>query len=388
MSRPNLTVLVVEDSPTDFELLHRVLLKVLDRDSHVTGVTRVADAIPELLLNHFDLIIMDLKLPDSEGLQTFHRISEVAEETPIVILSGTEDIELATEAVRNGAQDYVVKGSHAEVLGRIARFAVERSKRLVAENALIRARQDLKLAHEIQASFYPVTGPAIEGYDIEGKVKSAELACGDYFDFIERPDGKYTILIGDVSGHGLSAALYMLQARSCLHLLSDQLFQPAESLGAVNRTLQARSADPGRFMTLFLGVLDPQTKELRYASAGHQGYLLRENGDVEKLEPTTTVLGIMDFVNDQTEKAATLEAGDMIFVPTDGYEETANDTGELLGVDRLLRMVNQRRLSTAKCLLDELYDDVRCFGPSELLDDMTAIVIKATANKSQPVATA
>ncbi len=374
---PPLQILIVEDSPTDSDLLTRSLKHTLSIPPCCSVAKRLDEALRMASSSTHDLIITDLNLPDSAGLKTFSKLKVAAGDTPIVILSGLEDVELAVEALKLGAEDYLVKGGRPELLGRVARFAVERSRRVTAERSLKKANETLQLAHEIQQSLYPTTGPVLESLDIAGGVYSAERACGDYFDFIERPDKTYSIVLGDVSGHGLPAALYMLQVRACLQLLATQNCPIEETISYVNNTIVNPSADSITFMTLFCMTLDPVRKTLQYAGAGHQGYLIRADKSVTVLKSTGLAAGFIKDADPPEGSVNQLQTGDIVFMPTDGFEEACTADSVMFGRERLLELVEFHRNKQAAQMIESLFDTVRDFtGPVEQADDMTAVVIK------------
>lgn len=373
----SLKILVVEDNSVDCTMLTRSLKKTLTSPPDCCIVERLAAAINLLEESVFDLVVTDLNLPDSSGLETFSKLKSAAQQTPIVVLSGVEDVELAIHAMRLGAQDYLVKGGRPEVLGRILRFAVERSRRVTAERSLKKAEEELDLAREIQQTLYPKTGPGIEGFDIAGSVYSAEQACGDYFDFIKRPDGKCSIVLGDVAGHGLPAALCMLQVRACLQLLAAQNCPISDAISYVNNTIVNPFSDSFRFMTLFCMTLDPTKNELEFAGAGHQGYLIHADNSIEILESTGLATGILKDVEPPQTRVIQLAKGDIVFVPTDGFEEaSARDSG-LFGKERLLDLVVASRERESKGIIQALFETVQDFSDAVAQDDdMTAIMIK------------
>ena len=274
-------ILIVEDSPCDADILIHSLKDGLSTPFQCDHVELLEDALIRLQAPGIGLVITDLNLPDSSGLHTFQQLREVAGDTPIVILSGLEDVELATESVRRGAQDYVVKGVTSELLSRIVRFAIERSLRIKAERERDHVTRELEIARQIQQSLYPAQGVSLPEFDIAGAVYSADHACGDYYDFFPLTAGKYAIALGDVCGHGLPAALMMLQVRACLRLLASQGSAPHNVLSGVNAATLHEDEDQRRFASLFYAELDPVNRTLTYASAGHVGFLLRPDGTTQ-----------------------------------------------------------------------------------------------------------
>ena len=381
---PTLRILIVEDSASDARVLIRSLRNGLatpfefDQVDHLATALAVLQRSKSSKTGGIGLIITDLNLPDSSGLDTFRKLAQQAGEIPIVILSGQEGVELALASVRLGAQDYVVKGeSTPESLGRIVRFAIERSRRLEAERDRDHATRELEIAHRIQHTLYPAVGASLPGFDIAGAVYSAAKACGDYYDFLSIPGDRFGIAVGDVCGHGLPAALMMLQVRTCLRLLAKQGASPAAVLTGVNEAVLHEDPDQRRFTSLFFARLDPHTRELEFASGGHRGYVLTANGSIQKLDSTVPVVGILPDIGVPEVTTLTLHPGDILFVPTDGFHEARNSSREPFGESQMLNTIYELRARPADDIIHQLHTQTRAFtGAVPQQDDMAAIVVK------------
>jgi sigma-B regulation protein RsbU (phosphoserine phosphatase) len=356
-------ILIVEDSPTDADLLARALHDALTTEFTVELVECLHDALARLAGDDIGLIITDLNLPDSFGLVTFQRLTEIAGDIPIVILSGLEDLELAAESVRLGAQDYLVKGTVAvDSLSRIIRFAIERGKRIQAERERDQATHELQIARDIQRSLYPPHGLDLPGFKIAGAAYSADRACGDYHDFFPVSENRYAIVLGDVCGHGLSAALMMMQVRTCLRLLAKQGATPGEVLSGVHDAVLHDDDDQRRFASVFFGQLDLTTSTLTFASAGHRGYILKPDGSTEFLEPTGMVLGIVPDTPMPDVETVALQPGDLLFIPTDGFHETGDLNRQLFGEPRMLDTIHRCRLLEVADIIQNLHTEVRNYA--------------------------
>lgn len=370
-----LQILVVEDSPTDADLLIRALRDDLSTPFDTVLAESVDQAVAQVD-DAIGLIVTDLNLPDSSGMQTFHRLRECSGDIPIVILSGLEDVELATELVRIGAQDYVVKGAAAESLGRVVRFAIERGRRIRAERERDQATRDLQIARDIQLSLYPSQGIDLPGIEIAGAVFSAEQACGDYYDFFAIPDGRYGITLGDVCGHGLPAALTMLQLRACLRLLAKQGKSPGEVIDGVHKGILHENTDQRRFASLFYATLDPATGVVDYASGGHAGWVLRSDGTSEQLDPTAMVLGLIEDIGQSADGRIQLNPGDVLVLVTDGFQETMSPERTLFGDQRLLTALRAPDHHSSAERIGNLCAAVQKFASGiQQQDDMTAVVV-------------
>lgn len=373
--------LLVEDSKTDALIVQSYLRDGLDVSFQIDHVSTCAAATECLSRQRFDLVLLDLTLPDSSGLDTFHAAHAAAKGDAILILSGQEDGDLALEAVRAGAQDYVLKRElNAHTLTRQVGFALERNKRLRAERELAHAQEQILIAHKLQMGLYPDATPDLDGIDLAGRAWTSEFACGDYFDFVPMKNGATGVVVGDVSGHGLGPALKMVETRAALHAYTEYEENLCSLLSGVHRVF-CGGQEPDRrglvFVTLFLGRLGVADRTLEYCSAGHPGFHLTADGDWKMLAATDFPIGFSDDVSPQDVQSLSLDCGDVVVIPTDGFYEAGVCNRDTFGIDRLMGVVREHRAESATEILMAMYeaarDHVRGY-PQE--DDMAAIVIK------------
>ena len=375
-----LRFLLVEDSPADAYLVRTHLKEGLDTPVFVDHVDTVTAAIESLTRHRYHLVLLDLTLPDSAGIETFHSVLAHARSDPILILSGDEGGDEAVIAVRGGAQDYIRKGDlNPRALGREVRFAMERNKRIRAERQLDVAREQIRIARKLQKGLYPRSAPKVDGFDIAGLAWAAEHACGDYYDFLPMRDGTVGIVVGDVSGHGLGPALKMVETRAALHAFSQYEDNLGELISQVHRVFCGVQdlEERGLFLTLFLGRLDAANRILHYSSAGHRAYQLTAAGDVRVSATMDYPIGIVDKMVPEDDQHFLLETGDIIVIPTDGFYEVGAKQSELFGVDRMMAVVRNNRDKAAKDIVRAMYNACRDHTPDMAQeDDMAAIVIK------------
>lgn len=279
-----------------------------------------------------------------------------------------EDLEVLTSvsAVAGQATEYAQQ--HERLVKSAIDFAIEKSRRKLAE-------EKLGVAESVQRTLYPSENPEVSGFDIAGAAHPTEEGCGDYFDFIALPDGRLAIAVGDVSGHGLGAALYMVQTRSYIRAHAAQGLDVAELLGRVNRHL-CEDLVEGTFVTLFLAILDPARKELTWSSAGHPGFRIKADREVESVAATNIVLGLVPDAPYQSRRIQ-LATGDILILPTDGFYEANNDEREMYGHERMLRHVESVRGESSAKIIESLCN--ACFefaGDVPIQDDMTCVLIK------------
>ncbi len=238
-----------------------------------------------------------------------------------------------------------------------------------------RARRELSAAQAVQRRLYPSGSPSVPGLDVAGAVFPAEEACGDYYDFIEQPDGTLAVAVGDVCGHGLGPALVMVEARAFLRAG----LAPGRAPAAVMERMERQIApDLGPlFLTLLLGVLDPQARTFDYAAAGHIAYHLPAKGAPVRLESTAPIVGLLPDPEVDPGPTVHLSPGDLLLIPTDGLEETVNAAGEQFGAARILQTTIELRDRSAKEIVAGLNDAARRFRePLPQADDVTIVVVK------------
>jgi len=239
-----------------------------------------------------------------------------------------------------------------------------------------RAAQELEIAKQVQARLFPQALPPLATLEYAGLCVQARQVGGDYYDFLELGGGRLGIVIGDVAGKGMAAALLManLQAnlRSRCAVAADD---PRRFLQSVNQLFFENSID-SVYATLFFGEYNDQTRRLRYANCGHlAGFLLRHDGALERLDSTGTVVGLFkDW--DCSIAEYELSPGDTLLLYTDGIIESFDITAEEFGEQRLIEALRRNRHLPSRPLLDSILAEVREFGPREQYDDITLIVAR------------
>ena len=239
-----------------------------------------------------------------------------------------------------------------------------------------RIEEEIALARRIQASFQPRTLPDFSPYELGGMNFPSSAVGGDYFDFIPITESDLGVVIGDVTGHGIGAALLMANFRACLRIESRNNFAIETILSKVNEYL-VDSNLPESFVTAFYGVLDRRHHRLTYANAGHNPpFILHQNGDVQMLEQGGLLLGA--FPGTTYEEAITeLQQGDIIVFYTDGVTESRDDSGREFGFERLLELVKKYRELPALEMVRTISHYVHQFQSEEIgQDDLTLSIIR------------
>lgn len=242
-----------------------------------------------------------------------------------------------------------------------------------------RAEQELAIAREVQSRLFPQQRPDIPLLDYAGVCIQARAVGGDYYDFLELSDSCVALVVGDIAGKGIAAALLMANLQA--NLRSQHLFggcRTDQLLNSVNRMLFQHS-DPAAYSTLFFAEFDRRSARLRFANCGHvPALLLRANGDLERLGPTCTVLGLFkdwDCVIAET----SLGEGDVLAVCTDGVTEATNEAGEDFGESGLIDALYRNKSMPVEELAQTIVQDAVSFSGGAQQDDITLIVAKRMA---------
>jgi serine phosphatase RsbU (regulator of sigma subunit)/extradiol dioxygenase family protein len=239
-----------------------------------------------------------------------------------------------------------------------------------------RAVQELEIAKQVQARLFPQILPPIETLDYAGSCIQARQVGGDYHDFLDLGRGRFALVVADISGKGIAAALLManLQAnlRSQCAIAWDE---PERLLRSVNQLFFQNTGDSA-YTTLFFAEYDDKMRRLRYANCGHlAALLLRRDGAIEKLDSTCTVLGLFkEWECSITERQ--LFAGDRLVLYTDGITESFNEAGEDFGEDGLIEALQRHRELPPQAVIASIVDEIQRFSPREQHDDITLIVAK------------
>lgn len=258
---------------------------------------------------------------------------------------------------------------------------VEEQRRAAAERLEIerRAAQEMAIATQVQARLFPQSLPPIRTLDYAGVCIQARQVGGDYYDFLKFDEQHFGLIVADISGKGIAAALLMANLQANLRSQCAIAFhQPERLLRAVNEMFFANTTE-GVYATMFFADYDDSARTLHYVNCGHlPALLLRADGRVEKLDSTGTVVGLFKDWDCSSAKRS-LHSSDTFVLYTDGITECFNEAGEDFGEKRLIDAIRSQRDSTAQSIVENIVDEVRRFGSQEQSDDVTLIVAKCRA---------
>jgi len=244
-----------------------------------------------------------------------------------------------------------------------------------------RAAKELEVAHQVQTELLPKDHPNIPNIDIAGFCKPAQEIGGDYYDYISIDSDKIGIVIADVSGKGLPAAIYMTLTKGILQSKAEEISSPKAVLTKVNRLLY-QSLWRDSFVTMFYGVLNVKNNKFIYARAGHNPpiHLNSKNDSFSFLESKGIALGLTDereFTKTIEEKQCDLNSNDLIVLYTDGFTEAMDKNSNVFGEKRLFDLILNNRDKTCEELIKIIYKEVSLFTGEYLEhDDMTMVSVK------------
>jgi serine phosphatase RsbU (regulator of sigma subunit)/predicted enzyme related to lactoylglutathione lyase len=239
-----------------------------------------------------------------------------------------------------------------------------------------RSAQELEIAKQVQTRLFPQTFPPITTLDYSGTCIQARQVGGDYYDFLDLGQNRLGMVIGDIAGKGIAAALLMANLQANLRSqCAIALNQPQRFLQLANRLFYENSPE-NAYATLFFAEYDDHARHLRYVNCGHlSALLLREDGSLERLGSTSTVLGLFKEWDCATGECLFM-CGDTFALYTDGITESFDDAGEEFGEQRLIESLRRHCDEASPALVASIVEDVRAFSPHEQSDDMTLIIAK------------
>lgn len=237
---------------------------------------------------------------------------------------------------------------------------------------------ELMIAREIQQGLLPSALPSIDGFDISAINISSKQVGGDYYDVMPTADGKYIIVIGDVSGKGTPASLLMANVQATVHALIPFNLELPLATARINDLIH-RNTSSDKFITFFWGVLDSATRKFRYVNAGHNPpFVVRANGTIERLTEGGLILGIMKTVVPYQEGSVELHSGDAVILFTDGVSEAMDVNGDDYTEERLERFVQTLVGLSAEKILTAIKNEIQLYtAGAPQSDDITLVVFKA-----------
>ena len=376
-------ILVVDDEP-DLELLLRQKFRRQIRKGTLTLVfaQNGVEALKQLEAHDdVDMVLSDINMPQMDGLTLLNQLNELNRDLRAVIVTAYGDMKNIRTAMNRGAFDFITKpidfkDLEATIAKTLAHLEVMREA-LRSRDELVAIRRELGVAARMQESILPTDFPSDTRYEIHAAMTPALEVGGDFYDFFNLEDGRMGIVMADVSGKGVPAALFMMVSRTLMKGTAIGEPDPTKALAEVNQLL-VESNEEAMFVTLFYASFDPSSGRVMFANGGHNlPYVIRQNGEVQQIDcESGVVLAVLpgfDFPGGSLD----LAPGDAIFFYTDGITEAMNEVGEEFGDDALAEVLAEVAGSDAASFSDRVVAAVREHaGEADQSDDITCLCLR------------
>ena len=328
----------------------------------------------------FDLIILDVMLPRKDGFEVCRELRQAGLRIPVILLTAKTQESDKVLGLDLGADDYVTKPFSPRELRARIRAILRQQQGLLAERNLL--DQEVRIAAEVQHRLFPQFRPPLETLDYAGFCLPARGVSGDYFDFLPLGSRKVGLLVADVVGNGISAALLMASVHACIRTHAAVLGDRCTEVVVEVNALLYDATDSDRFATLFYGVYDDAMRQLTYANAGHEPPLLVRAGAqpcptcvrLDSGTPPVCIFPTLPAIQESVE----MEAGDWLVIFSDGISEALNEKEEEFGRERLLQIVLRNRQLTAQEMGNAILAEIKSYSTDRpQSDDLTLIVARA-----------
>jgi sigma-B regulation protein RsbU (phosphoserine phosphatase) len=371
------TVLLVDDAPANIQIVNSILKDIYKIRIATSGAKALELANVTPLP---DLILLDVMMPEMDGYEvcTQLKLNSATHDIPVIFLTGQTEVEDETRGFDVGAVDYIHKPfSPAVVKARVHTHLVLRGIREQLAQQLLTIQKELETARQIQLSILPSEIPKMEGLDIAARYVPMTSVAGDFYDFIVLDERHIGILVADVSGHGMPAALIASMLKIALSAEAAHVADPARVLLGLNQALCGKFQH--HFVTAAYLYLDMEKRTLTYAGAGHPPLLLWGDSEgVRSVEENGLFLGKFSFAT-YTSVELPLRAADRILLYTDGIPETANPEGIEFGAEYFKRFLEKDQSVSADRFADSLIEEMLRWsarGLADMDDDITIVAIQ------------
>ncbi|HLH40164.1 MAG TPA: SpoIIE family protein phosphatase [Bryobacteraceae bacterium] len=370
-------VLVSDDQQDVLEAI-RLLLKGAGHSAEIVDSPRAALAAVEG--EPFDLVLMDMNYSrdttsGDEGLALLDRLLQRDGALPVIVMTAWSSVDLAVEAMRRGAADFIQKPwDNTRLLATIEKQADRSRQRKTAKT-------ELEIARHVQQRLLPQHAQPLQTLTYSGRCVPARAIGGDYYDFLDLGPGRLGVLLADVSGKGVAGALLTANLQASFRSQLELGLKHGKALLSSVNKLFHESTPAEYFATMFYAEYRDQTREFRYINCGHPGALLfRRSGEVERMEATALPIGVFNWWKCE-EKAVQLAPDDVVVIISDGVLEAGIDEREEFGEARLIEAVKKAGSSAATgsvdALLDGVLNEVQRFSPGVQSDDVTIVAMRA-----------
>ena len=374
------TVLVVDDAPANIQIVNSIL-----KDEYKVRIATNGAKALELVnaIPRPDLVLLDVMMPGMDGYEVCTRLKAdpSTKDIPVIFLTGQTETSDETRGFEVGAVDYIHKPfSPAVVQARVQTHLVLRNIREQLAQQLLAIQKELETARDIQHSILPHEVPKMAGLDIAARYVPMTAVAGDFYDFIVVDERHIGILVADVSGHGMPAALIASMLKIALPAQAPKAAEPAEVLHGLNIALYGKFQQ--HYVTAAYVYVDMEKHLLRYAGAGHPPILQWTSCEkgVNDLLENGMFLGRFDFAT-YTAVEIPISRGTWCLMYTDGIPETTNRQDVQFGDERFRAFLREKQWGSADQLAGSLLDELTRWSgraPEDLEDDITMLAIHTT----------
>jgi phosphoserine phosphatase RsbU/P len=381
-------LLIVDDNEDNRYTLARRLNR--EGFTNLTTANNGREALDLLLSKPFDLVLLDVMMPDLNGIEVLEqlKLSPGLKNIPVIMISALSEIESVVSCIELGAEDYLQKPFNPTILrARVGATLEKKGLRDKLQASLMRLEEEMDAARKLQLGMLPGKFPLCtpeRPVEVYAFMEPAREVGGDLYDCFYASKSLFCFLVGDVSGKGASAAMFMARTRSLVRMaveLSQQIdveqITSARIARVVNQEL-CQNNDELMFVTIFLGLLDTSTGVLAYVNAGHPApQILRASGEIEQIDGKPDLpLGVRSKTEYHTNTIA-LRPGDTLFVASDGVVEAMNAGGALYTLDRLNADLRGAAGTSSVELVRKVMESVNTFtGSAPKADDVTALALR------------
>lgn len=370
------TVLLVDDAPANLQVVDSILKSTYRVQIATSGAIalKIAKQSPAP-----DLILLDVMMPEMDGYEVCSRLKSGTDtrDIPVIFLTGQTEADDETKGFEVGAVDYIHKPfSPAVVKARVHTHLALRGMREQLASQLLTLQLEMETARQIQLSILPHEIPSLQGLDIAARYFPMTSVAGDFYDFIVIDEKRIGILVADVSGHGMPAALISSMLKIALAAQVGCALDPARVLAGLNQALYGKFQ--GHFVTAAYVLLDTERQRISYGGAGHPPLIVRHNsvGETREFVENGFVLGLFPDTT-YTSIDIPFRKGDSGLLYTDGILETTNLSEEQFGMDRFKAFLQSNHDLSAGQFVDNLLDELaRWSDPAsgrEPEDDITLL---------------
>jgi phosphoserine phosphatase RsbU/P len=367
-------ILVADDQP---HILQALSLVLGEAGFETDTVASPQDVLEHVASRAYDLLLMDLNYTRDttsarEGLGLLRDIQHRDPRLPVVVMTGWGTIDIAVEAMRNGAKSFIQKPWDDAALVEIVRREVAEGQ--IGRSHDARTRNDTQEAQRVQRALLPWTLPSIDGGALAAQWLPALGVGGDCYDVLRFSETRVGISIADVIGKGVPAALLMSNLQAAVRAYASSDVSPAQVCRSVNRLLHHNIA-PGKFVTFCYALVDTAAQTVEFSNAGHNPPIVcHPDGRIDRLLPTGLVLGV-DEDAAYAGGVVKLRPGDRLVWFTDGLIEARSRDNEDFSDERLVEFISTHRHLSATAMVDVLVRTARQWANDELEDDVTVMVM-------------